>query len=115
MGGFGDKNDPHFSSGMALGVHLLHVSGEIDIGVREVFRKALVVDLRQVAYIDSTGISGLIVAYKALKARGDYFGVVISDPQIRRTMGVLGLTDVLNVHETMEAAIEDARAGVDAP
>jgi hypothetical protein len=33
---------------------------------------------------------------------------------LRLVISVLGLTNVLNVHEKMEAVIHDARGGVDA-
>jgi hypothetical protein len=45
---------------------------------------------------------------------GRLLRLVISDPQIGSAISVLGLTNVLNVHEKMEAVIHDARGGADA-
>lgn len=57
----------------------------------------LVLDFRDVSYVDSTCLGELIAAYKALRARGAKLRLVNLPPRVRRLLDLSGLTDVLGV------------------
>lgn len=91
---------------------LLRVTGEVDVSCADELRQAidaaiaagvaggeLVVDLAEVPYIDSTGIGVLVgAAHRALEAGGT---LVVAHPQrnVARVLGLLGVSDDLNIRE----------------
>jgi anti-sigma B factor antagonist len=97
---------------------VLTVSGSVDFAVDGLFAEAvadavataqspLVVDLREVVFMDSSGISRLVQAYKTMLARGDYFGVVAGG-LVLRLLRTSGLLAILNVREDLETSIAEA-------
>ncbi|MFB9277699.1 STAS domain-containing protein [Cohnella cellulosilytica] len=90
----------------AEGRTIMHVGGEFDLEVASQMRAALhslieqadsrvTLDLRQLKYIDSTGIGILISLIKALHARGVSFDVVHIPPHIRKLFDMTGITPFL--------------------
>jgi len=85
---------------------ILHVGGEFDLEVASQVRAALqplieqtdrriTLDLRQLKYIDSTGIGILISAAKALHARDIPLGVEQVPSHIRKLFDMTGITPFL--------------------
>jgi anti-sigma B factor antagonist len=96
-------------------VTVVHLTGELDLYNAHVVRDALaeatagsperlVVDLSGVTFIDSTALSVLIDARKALANRR---GFLLSTPGIetRRALEVSGLDKHFSVHPTLAAAL----------
>ncbi len=101
-------------------VHVLHVGGDVDFAVRREFDAAidqaiatgkspLLIDLRAVRFMDSTGINGLIRAHNAMRAKGDRLGLVIDNPTIRRTLAICGLEDILAIHDDLASGVAGVR------
>lgn len=102
---------------------VLDLHGELDIAVNDALRDILidtitnerppriVVNMRRVAFIDSTGISALIAGYNAAKQAGIEYEVNDLAPFIRqqlRAVGVLGLiAPGLEQHHKGAAAVVD--------
>lgn len=101
-------------------VHVLTVSGSIDFSVDRRFAEAiadavataqspLVVDLREIVFMDSSGVGRLVQAYKTMLARGDYFGIVAEGFALR-LLRMSGLLAILNVREDLETSLAEAAA-----
>ena len=71
----------------------------------------LIVDLTDISYIDSAGLGNLLAAFKDL-ARRDAKLYVISTPNnpgVRRILEITRLDTVMNVRDTVEAALDDLK------
>jgi anti-anti-sigma factor len=90
------------------GTSVLAVSGELDLAAAEVFAEALraaseigsetvIIDLRKLEFIDSTGLSLLVRGQRDTEQRGGMFGIVNGGPQVRRVIELTGLEKVLRV------------------
>lgn len=103
-------------------VTIVTVSGEVDVYTAPQLRSALeeriaagrtalVVDLQDVGFLDSTGLGVLVGRLKGLKQVDGWLGAVCSDERILRLFGITGLDRVLPIHDTVEEAIAayDAR------
>lgn len=87
----------------------LAVAGEVDMAVTAALLDALlcaglaaggpdlVVDLREVTFLDSMGISALVDARNRLAAEGVAMRVTNPNPFIRRTLAIAGVSDHLGV------------------
>jgi anti-sigma B factor antagonist len=99
--------------------HILYVGGAVDFSVAEEFRAGvedavatanspLIVDLGNVSFLDSSGISTLVRAYHAMKARGDYFALVVNRPMIMRVLSICRLDSIFEIHRDLDAAVAAA-------
>jgi anti-sigma B factor antagonist len=90
------------------GVPVLEVRGEIDVASAPEFHAALadlmgqsgeavMVDLRQVSFIDSTGLGVLVGAEKEMRDAGRDLRLVVIQPQITRLLELTGLDEVFTV------------------
>lgn len=108
------SDDPMFERFDRNGIRTLKVRGEIDLAVREEFRKQLhrtfgvadspiYVDLSDVTFIDSNGLGVLIGA----KRTGEGIGVpvILQSPslQVRRVLEVSGLDQIFEVDDRIDA------------
>ncbi|MFF2205502.1 STAS domain-containing protein [Streptomyces sp. NPDC058145] len=99
------------------GIHVLTVAGEIDHHTGDVLSQALdlsgtprphvVVDLRQVTFMDSSGINVLIVAHRALTEAGGWLRLASPTGAVLRTLQLVGLDTVIDCHETLPQALTD--------
>ncbi len=86
---------------------VLVVAGEIDMASADEFRDEMArclqrfdvveVDLNDVSFIDSSGLSSLVWAHRAAAAEGQGFALVNLSPITARLLEVSGLRDVFNV------------------
>lgn len=96
------------------------VIGEIDVATAPLLKKKLlelvatgvsrvVVDLRQVTFIESVGLGTLVAARKELCAGDKNLCLVIGEHQskVRAPFEITRLDRVFPIHPTLEAAIED--------
>jgi len=108
---------------LPAGVVQLELSGEIDFAVSNDLTAAqmreidapgvtrLIVDLREVTFLDSTGISALVAGYRAAHERG--IGFLLTNPH-HMVRSVLQVTGVLGpLTDTVQPPVDDARAAAE--
>jgi anti-sigma B factor antagonist len=95
-----------------LGVH-----GDIDLGTAPVLQEALrpvlehhtaqvVLDLSEVAFMDSTGVHVLVDTLERLRLEHRRLAIVCREGgQVHRVLGLVGLLDALAVYRSREAAV----------
>lgn len=96
---------------------VVRVVGEIDLATAPELRDrlaeipsdagAVVIDLSEVTFLDSTGLSVLVASWKRIsegREHGD-IRLVVTRPAIQRVLDVTGLAQVFGVFATLEEAI----------
>lgn len=94
-------------------VTVLAVSGELDLAaspaleqeldqVMEARGAALIIDLRELEFIDSTGLSVLVKAHQRAEREGRRFGLVNGGSQVRRLLSLTGIAERLRVADSPE-------------
>ena len=99
---------------------VVRVSGEVDLYTVPDFDCALqeavgqggatvIVDLSMISYLDSSGLSSLVSAYKRLSAGGGAMFVVASSltPSVRRALEITRLDALVNVCDSFEYALNE--------
>lgn len=68
-----------------------------------------VIDLRQLEFIDSTGLSVLVTAKRRLSKSGNSLCIVIEPAQsaVLRIFSITGLDKVMPIHPTVQSAVDD--------
>ncbi len=105
---------------------IVTVSGELDLAtapqlseaIRSVLvpgRSHLVLDLDQVSFIDSTGLSVLVAAHRRAIREGGSFGLVCNSDRCMRVMHMTGLARLFSFHASVAAATAASAAGSDVP
>lgn len=100
------------------GVRILDLSGKITIGVGDVELRRLVeealasgkanilVNLKDVTHIDSSGIGELVACFTTVKRRGGSMKLVNLPPKINDILQVTQLITVFDVFDNEEEAIQ---------
>lgn len=101
-------------------VPVVNAHGEIDLYTAEELRRemqsvtatkprAMIVDLSGVSYIDSSGLSELLSAYRDLQASGAQLYVIASHkkPGVSRVLEITRLDHVFRVCGNLEEAIDE--------
>jgi anti-sigma B factor antagonist len=94
---------------------LLSASGEIDLASVGELESALgsaleagatrvVLDLRGVSFLDSTGLRALIAAHTQMEEVGGSLALVVDGGPVERLFEITGIGSTLNIHRTVEAA-----------
>lgn len=102
-------------------VHVVHVSGEIDVTSAAVLRDALealiadgrrrlTLDLGQVTFMDSTGLGIVVGRLKRLARHGGTMTVAASHERVLRVFSITGLDGLLDIHADLEGAVRAAGA-----
>jgi anti-sigma B factor antagonist len=98
-------------------VAVLSVHGEIDLATAPVLRELLlpilehqtgpvVVDLSEVAFMDSTGLHVLVATLRRLEPQNRRLAIVCREGgQVHRVLALVGLLDILTVHRSRESAV----------
>jgi anti-sigma B factor antagonist len=68
---------------------------------------ALVVDLTELEFLDSTGLGALIGAHRRATEKNGSLRLVVQEGQILRLLRITGLLDVFRVYPNVEAALSD--------
>ncbi len=102
------------SERMTGDVRFISVSGEIDLLTAPQLRDMLlspdgmhpyvVVDLTNVSFVDSTGLSVLIVGFKQRRQHGGDLRLAGLPPQAQRVLEVTGLTQMFSIYENIDDA-----------
>ena len=97
------------------GVKVVAVAGEVDLSTSPQVRDALldcilggasiVVDLSQVAYIDSSGVASLVEAFQSAKTRKLGFALANVGETPLRVLKLARLDQVFVIHDTVDAAV----------
>ena len=102
------------------------VRGEVDLFTAPEFKqrinaaieagtRAVIVDLNEASFIDSSSLGILISAHKRLKLRGDRLVIACDVPAILNTFAITGLDGVLAIEPTREGALQHERNGDSEP
>ncbi|MBM9464108.1 STAS domain-containing protein [Aeromicrobium sp. YIM 150415] len=94
--------------------HIIAVEGEIDVYTAPKFREAvvaaidaghtrLVVDIENVAFLDSTGLGVLVGALKRVRAEDGSLDIICTSDRLLRIFSITGLDKVFGLHESYEA------------
>jgi anti-sigma B factor antagonist len=97
------------------GVLVLCVTGDLDMVSAPMLRGALldpnldptcplIVDLRTVTFIDSTGLSALVAGSRRFADAGGQMRVVVTSPHVLGVLRVTGLTEVLDLFPDVASA-----------
>jgi anti-sigma B factor antagonist len=104
-------------------VHVITVRGEIHVSTAPEFserlneaiaagRTCVVIDMDEVAFIDSTGLSVLLNALRRVTRRQGSLALVVSNPTVLRLFEITRLDSTFDIAPDRKAAIKKAR---DAP
>ena len=91
-------------------------AGELDAHASSALAQALapltsvpqcrvVVDLSQVSFMDSTGLSALVTALKHVREADGSLDVVVAAPRVLKVLQLTGLDVVIPLHDTLDAAL----------
>ncbi|MGH8950421.1 MAG: STAS domain-containing protein [Acidimicrobiia bacterium] len=94
---------------------MVTVIGEVDLASSPVVSKELdkrsgrvVVDLRKVDFMDSTGIRLLLAHHERLDQKGGHLRILVKkDQQLTRLLEISGLTDIFDIAEALHPHDED--------
>jgi anti-sigma B factor antagonist len=95
---------------------LLRVTGEIDVYTAPLLRERMIhlvddgarhiiADLREVTFLDSTGLGVLVGSLKRLRSHQGSLRVVINADRILRIFRITGLVNVFALHPTAQEAV----------
>ncbi|MEV5146903.1 STAS domain-containing protein [Streptomyces sp. NPDC052727] len=97
------------------GIRVLTLAGEIDYHTGDTLRQVLdtshtprprvVVDMRQVTVMDSSGINIFIGAHHALSEAGGWLRLAAIGESVMRTITILGVDAVIDCRETLRQAL----------
>ncbi len=65
----------------------------------------LIVDLSELDFLGSAGMTVLVAGHDAAVEQSKRFGVVANGPKTSRAMELVGLHELLHLHRTLEAAL----------
>ena len=94
---------------------VISVSGELDLASSPALEVELerlaagsaplvIVDLRELEFMDSTGLSVLVRAHQRAQESGQRFGLVNGSHQVKRLLSLTGVADRLTLADTPELA-----------
>ncbi|MFH8804551.1 STAS domain-containing protein [Streptomyces sp. NPDC017936] len=96
-------------------VHVLTLAGEIDHDTGDTLRQALhlpgtprprvVIDMRQVTFMDSSGINVLLAAHHTLARAGGWLRLAAPTDTVMRTLRIVGVDAVIDCRDTLHHAL----------
>lgn len=93
------------------------VSNEVNLTLADDFKEAvleryaalgggdLLLDLRQVAFMDSKAIGAMVAVRKAVAATGGRMGICELHPHVRKVVGVVTLGTIFDIFGSLEEAL----------
>ena len=98
-------------------VSVVDLNGEIDVytspkvkdAIAELIDKghyALVINLENVRYIDSTGLGVLIGGLKRVREHSGTVNLVCTNPQIKKIFDITGLSKIFGIFDSEKAACD---------
>jgi anti-sigma B factor antagonist len=103
--------------------HVVRVLGEFDVSAAPQVsgfltqaigggRKAIVIDLMQTTFVDSTGLSVLLNNLRRLVRQGGAMAIACTNPTVLRLFEITGTDQTFDIEESVEGALEKVRPGV---
>ncbi|MGH9126032.1 MAG: STAS domain-containing protein [Acidimicrobiales bacterium] len=103
------------------GCTVLTVSGEVDVYSAPLLRQKLldlamagpprvVVNLEPVGFLDSTGLGVLVAGLNRFRRQGGELELICSQSRILRLFEITGLTRVLTIYPSLDAALATVSA-----
>ena len=100
---------------------VLSLEGELDMATAPRLQSAidepalagiseLVLDLRELQFIDSTGLRLILTALQSSRARGQEFAITRGSPQVERLLSITGVAEHLRTIATPDQALLDGHA-----
>ncbi|MEW2289315.1 STAS domain-containing protein [Streptomyces sp. NPDC047841] len=112
MGGIGQLS---VVTTVTEGIRVLALAGEIDHHTGDTLRHALdasgtarpriVVDMRQVTFMDSSGINVFIAAHQVLSEAGGWLRLAAVGESVMRTLTLVGVDAVIDCRATLRQAL----------
>ena len=102
--------------------HVISVGGEIHVSTAPEFQRrldaaisrgktAVVLDLSEVEFIDSTGLSVILNGLRRVTRQRGRMALVCTNPTVLRLFEITRLDTTFDIHESREEALRTARAG----
>ena len=97
---------------------VLAVSGELDLASSATLEEAiaraggpslLVLDLRAVDFMDSSGLAVLVKAHQRTQEAGQRFGVINDSAQVQRLLTLTGVDERINVAASLDELLGGER------
>jgi anti-sigma B factor antagonist len=106
--------------------HVIAVSGEIHVSTAPQFSRrlndaigqgktAVVLDLSDVTFIDSTGLSVLLNGLRRVTRRGGRMAIVCTNPTVLRLFEITRLDTTFDIVRSREEAVKGVRGEADQP
>lgn len=108
------------------GVHIFSIRGELDMNTAPELERqleqaladpegAIMVDLSDCEFIDSTGIALIVRAWQRLDRNGGgegqgRFVICCINHQVRRLLGITGVESSISMHEDRDAALAELQS-----
>ena len=100
------------------GVPVVEVRGEVDVAGGPVLAEALervsadapalvVVDLTDVPFIDSSGLSVLVVGQRRVAEGGGEVRLAVTNPHVQKVLSITALDEAFTVVDSVDAALHD--------
>ena len=99
------------------GIRVVSLAGEIDHDSRDTLRRALdacdtprpriVIDMRQVTFMDSSGINIFIAAHRTVSEAGGWLRLAAPGEAVMRTLSLVGVDAVIDCRETLRQALSN--------
>ena len=100
---------------------VVRVSGEVDVhsapqlrdgltAELDTAKRAVVVDLTHVGFLDSTGLGALVAVRTAAGERGIALPVVCTTERILKLFTITGLDGVFDIHPDVDAAVASVKS-----
>ena len=97
--------------------HVIHVKGEIHVSTAKDFAQrlddamsqdagAIVLDLTEVEFIDSTGLTVLLNGQRNVTLRGGRLALAVSNPTVLRLFEITRLDSTLDIEPTLQDALK---------
>ncbi len=99
---------------------MVEVSGELDLASSGALEEELlritdsgaeqvIVDLRQLEFMDSTGLGTLVKGYQRAAGAGQRFALVRGSEQVQRLLSLTGVADRLELADELEELLRSSR------
>jgi stage II sporulation protein AA (anti-sigma F factor antagonist) len=98
---------------------IVEVDGELDLVTSPLFRekvesklnqyemiKHLILDLKKVNFIDSSGLGAILGRFKRLSQQGGRLSAVNVSPQVRRIFELSGLLKIMKIYSDRQQALK---------
>ncbi len=80
------------------------LKGRIDVEIQSSLKRNVIIDLKSVEMMDSSGIGLIVGRYKLTSSLGGKFAVCNADSNIRRMLELSGITKVIKYYNTLTEA-----------